>query len=193
MRRSFYNPSYRATLVNCLLLVVIVGCNAVVLWGLFGPRVTLQVQQVIAKEPEITKVVAKHPEGNRLVIPKIFLDQPIIDGPSQSALEKGPWRIPNTGNPEAGGNTVIAGHRFTYQGASVFYNFDKLAVGDKIGASWNGKIYNYTIVDVRNVLPNDAGVNSQVGPNRLTLYTCAPLWSTAQRLVVTALPEGESQ
>lgn len=193
MSRSFYNPSYRATIVNCLLLIVIVVCNAVVLWGLFGPRVTLQVQQVVAKEPEITKSVAKHPDGNRLVIPKLFIDVPIIEGSDESALVKGPWHIPNTGNPETGGNTVIAGHRFTYQGESVFYNFDKLAVGDEIGASWNGKAYNYKIVDIRNVQPNDMGVNSQAGPNRLTLYTCAPLWSTAQRLIVTALPSGEGK
>ncbi|MBI2577861.1 MAG: hypothetical protein HYV77_03415, partial [Candidatus Wildermuthbacteria bacterium] len=44
---------------------------------------------------------------NTLVIPKIGVEIPIIEGADEKALWKGAWRLPETSSPDKGSNTVI--------------------------------------------------------------------------------------
>ena len=53
------------------------------------------------------------PKDNRLVIPSIGVDIAIVEGSTESTLNKGAWRIPGTGKPGVS-NMVIAGHRMSY-------------------------------------------------------------------------------
>jgi sortase A len=130
------------------------------------------------------------PLVNTLVIPKIGVDVEIVEGNNENALLKGAWHRPETGNPFDGGNFVVTGHRFRYlpPNNTTFYNLDKLEVGDVIIVYYESKEYDYKISEVLVVNPEDLYVEEDLGYDAITLYTCTPLWTSTQRLVVRALP-----
>lgn len=125
------------------------------------------------------------PAENTLVIPKIDL-RTAIHGGSITSLNKGVWHIPGTGEPDLAGNTVLAGHRFTYSGSAIFYNLDKVQKSDMIYVYWEGKRYEYIVEAVNVVPPTDASLVAPTTSPVLTIYTCTPLWSAKDRLVITA-------
>jgi len=123
---------------------------------------------------------------NLLIIPKIGVKIPIIEGTTESVLNSGAWRLPETSTPDQGGNTAIAGHRWKYRPPSekTFYLLDKLEIGDTFKIIWDGKDYNYKIIGVSVVLPTDVWVLNPTQKSVVTLITCTPLFSTKNRLVV---------
>ena len=137
-----------------------------------------QASSVAANEPI--------PSDGTLVIPRINLQQKINDGSGTWVLSKGLWRRPQTGTPDKGGNTVIVGHRFTYSGPAVFYHLDKVKKDDIIVAYWQGKKYSYAVTNIRVVDANESSVEAPTKDDMLTLYTCTPLWSAKDRLVIQA-------
>ncbi len=126
------------------------------------------------------------PQDNRLVIPQIGLDEPINEGKYADALKKGVWRRPQTSTPDKDSNTVIVGHRFTYNDPAVFYHLDKIKTGDKLALYWRGKEYLYQVVETKIVEPHQIEVEQKTADPTLTLYTCTPMWTSKQRLVVIA-------
>jgi LPXTG-site transpeptidase (sortase) family protein len=128
---------------------------------------------------------------NRLIAPTMLLEQPIFDGSDMyAALDRGIWRWPGGGTPDKGGNTVLAGHRFTYkQPRGTFYFLDKLKPGDRVGLAWSGKLYNYRVTASTTVKPSQADILKTTDQPTLTMYTCTPLWLPKDRLVVTAVLE----
>ena len=139
------------------------------------------VSQVSADNP----VQPPTPQGNRIIIPSILINEPINEGPTSATLSKGIWRIPTTSTPAQKGNTVMAGHVFTYYDPEgVFYNLSKVQVGDELAVYWEGDEYLYTVREV-NVVPSTAIEIEAPTPNsQLTLYTCTPIWHPINRLVV---------
>lgn len=127
-----------------------------------------------------------------LIIPKMLLDTPLIEGPERNSfalLNKGAWRLPFASSPDKGGNTVIAGHRFSYTGPrGIFYFLNKLEPGDDIGLWYQGKLYRYKVEASRTHAATDTYVQESTNDSRLTLYTCTPLWNPVNRLVVVAKP-----
>jgi LPXTG-site transpeptidase (sortase) family protein len=177
---------------NNFLSIIVVGVALYILLWPFLPQLLwwLKHEAPIVSSPVVRTVKAEPvPASNTLVIPKIDLRLPILDGPTTATADHGLWRRPLTATPPAGGNTVIAGHRFTYRGASFFYNLDKVALGDSIRIYWEGKTYNYKVTTIKTVLPSDAAVEAPSNQRMLTLYTCTPLWTSKYRLVIQALPE----
>lgn len=124
--------------------------------------------------------------GNRLVIPSIGVHIGVVEGEDDSVLYRGAWRRPGTGTPATGGNTVITGHRFHYipPNNRTFYNLNKLATGSKVFVFWNDVEYVYEVYDRFVVEPNQTEIEKNMEGNILTLYTCHPLWTADQRLVV---------
>jgi LPXTG-site transpeptidase (sortase) family protein len=139
-----------------------------------------------SKAPEAKR--APIPQDNRLVIPKITLDQAILQGTSPYTVNKGVWARPKTSTPPNGGNTVLVGHRYTYAGPSVFYNLDKISVGDKIIVYWQGQEYDYQVNTIKIVPPTDVAVENPTAQPQLTVYTCTPMWTFANRLIIVAKP-----
>src|SRR5690606_14306871 len=102
---------------------------------------------------------------------------------------KGVWRDSAAATPDEGLNTVLLGHRFTYGGPAVFYHFEKLQVGDRIVVYWEKQKYSYEIESILEVPPTAVElVKKEVGEERLTLYTCTPLVTAKNRLVIQARP-----
>lgn len=131
-------------------------------------------------------------DGDRLIIPRMLLDTSVVEGTMQNSyhnLSKGAWRLPIGSTPKQGGNTVIAGHRFSYTGPrGIFYYLDKVRVGDEIGYRKDGTMHRYKVESVRTVPPTEVAVQQPTKDDRLTLYTCTPLWNPVNRLVVVAKP-----
>jgi sortase A len=105
-------------------------------------------------------------------------------------LNRGAWRLPDSSTPDIGGNTVITGHRFKYLPPNnlTFYLLDKLAVGDKIDIKWKGKILKYEVYLTKVVPAEDTTVIAPTDEPILTVFTCDPIFSTKNRLVVLAKP-----
>lgn len=126
-------------------------------------------------------------DRNILVIPQIGVDAEILEGGNVSVLNRGLWRRPRTGTPEKGGNTVITGHRFLYtNGPNTFYALDKMKIGDRFLIFWNGAEYDYEVEDIRTVTPDRVEIERDTKEDIVTLYTCTPLWTSQNRLVVRA-------
>lgn len=148
-----------------------------------------QTQLVSADTPEVKPEDLKPiPKENRLVIPSLQLDQEIYEGDYANTLEKGVWRKPYTSTPDRGGNTVLAGHRFNYSKPSVFYHLDKVKEGERFSLYWNGQEYVYEVSSIQVVSPLALEVEKSSDEPLLTIYTCTPVWSSKQRLVIQANP-----
>lgn len=128
------------------------------------------------------------PEDNRLVIPQMGLDATVNEGQYASTLKHGMWRRPRSSTPDKGGNTVIVGHRFTYKSPAIFYHLDKIKENDEFALFWQGKEYKYVVKEIRVVQPTQTEIEENTAEPTLTLYTCTPMWTSKQRLVVIAKP-----
>jgi len=129
-------------------------------------------------------------QRNKIVIDKIGVNGEILEGHSDSTLNDGFWRMPETSTPELGGNTVIAGHRFDYTyGPLTFHNLNKLSLGDEIKVIWFNKTYTYKIDSMKIVDSDNLAPIENNDKNTLTLITCTSLTDSSQRLIVKAILE----
>jgi sortase A len=129
------------------------------------------------------------PEDNRLVIPAIGINEPILESSSISIIDRGgTWRRPNTSTPTQTDNTVIIGHRFFGNNVSTFYNLDKLKIGDIIAVYWEGAENLYEVTESKVVDPTAVEIEESTTEKQLTLYTCTPVWTAKNRLVIIAKP-----
>ncbi len=130
------------------------------------------------------------PSDNRLVIPGIDVNQPIKEGNSISVIDnEGVWRRPNSSSAPDKGNMVLAGHRFTYANPyGSFYHLDKLKIDDKLAIYWQGKEYVYKVKETKVVSASSVDIEKSTTDQQLTLYTCTPIWSAKDRLVIIAVP-----
>ncbi|MFH1769600.1 MAG: sortase [Parcubacteria group bacterium] len=132
--------------------------------------------------------LAPEDKTSRLKISKIGVDMPIFESEDASVLKDGGWVFPGTSTPDKGANSVIFGHRFKYRPplSNTFYNLDKVINGDRITITWAGEMYEYEISEIKIIEPTDLSILDSTKKDQITLVTCAPLFSTAQRLVVIA-------
>jgi sortase A len=131
-------------------------------------------------EPPDTDAVA------RIVFPKLERDYIVVEGVGLDDLRNGPGHYPSTPFPGQVGNAAIAGHRTTY--GAPFGPLDDLEAGDLIRVRTFQGTFEYTVYDKLIVDPNAVEVLDP-DPARaatLTLTTCDPPYSAAQRLVVKA-------
>lgn len=130
---------------------------------------------------------------NRIAIPSIGVDMEIINEPGiteDAAFERGAWLLPRTAEPSREtGNSVIAAHRFLRtDGPNTFFHLDKLSPGDDIIITWEGETITYRVDDSTVVPPTAVEILTPTEAPRLTLFTCTPVFTTENRLVITASP-----
>ncbi len=124
---------------------------------------------------------------NRIIIPKIGVNAPIVQSKNADyALSLGSWHVPDTSTPDKGGNTVITGHRFKYLPPHnlTFYLFHKLETGDVFSVIWQKQDYYYRIRDIKIVDKTEVSILNPTDEPIVTLFTCHPIYSTKQRIVV---------
>jgi sortase A len=121
----------------------------------------------------------------RIKIPALGLDTVVVEGITPSALRAGAGHYPQTPLPCEGGNVAIAGHRTTY--GRPFANVDQLKPGDTIELTTpiGGCVYQVSRAPFV-VAPSELSVIDPTPDRSLTLTTCNPKGSAAQRLIIRA-------
>jgi LPXTG-site transpeptidase (sortase) family protein len=139
-------------------------------------------------------------QNNRLIIPKIGVDAPIIWGvlaeESVEKLQQGVIHIGTTGKPDESKNVFLSGHSSNYwwrKGGynSVFALLPQLVEGDEIFVTYNGMMYKYTIDSREEVEKSASGRFLNSDGSRLTLMTCTPVGTNLKRLIVGATPSND--
>ncbi|HEY3723503.1 MAG TPA: class E sortase [Acidimicrobiia bacterium] len=121
----------------------------------------------------------------RIQIPKIGLDQVVHEGVEQMVIDAGPAHWPGTAAFGSWGNVVLAGHRTTH--TEPFLRVAELNPGDPIILSDAVGTYTYHVTGVE-IVPNTALSIVDQHPGRtLTIFSCHPIGSSAQRIVVHAV------
>lgn len=133
---------------------------------------------------------------NRLIIPKIGVDAPVIWNANPANilgdLQKGVAHYQGTALPnDRSGNVFITGHSSNYvwdrgQYNRIFANLDKLVAGDVIAVTTGGTEYVYRVKDSVVVRPQQTEVLQQTPAPILSLMTCTPVGTNLRRLVVRA-------
>lgn len=133
---------------------------------------------------------SKPTASNSLSIPKLDLEVSIGATPNpEESLSQGVWLDPNSDLLDEAGNTVLVGHRFQFQPQvhAPFYHLDKLVSGDDVFITWNGQTHQYRVSESLVVEPEAIDAVYDQRNNTVTLYTCTPLFTNQQRLVVRAV------
>jgi sortase A len=172
--------------VNSVLISLILIINSYIIFAPFWPQITYQLETRLSKQTAFSSYSEIDRSYNHLVIPHLNLDQPVLVGEDPLLVNKGIWHRPASSTPEKGSNTVLAGHRYTYRDSAVFYHLDKLRQNNEIILVWDKKIYVYQVNNVEVVSPNTPSVETESKDSKLTLYTCTPLWSAENRLVINS-------
>ena len=127
-----------------------------------------------APEPEI-----RH---GMLEIPAIGLSQPLFEGVSLTAINRGPSHWPGTAMPGELGNVVVAGHRTTY--TRPFWDLQALEPGDELIFTMDdGSRHVYELDRISIVGPEDVQIVDQTRAHTATLFACHPRGSARQRIV----------
>ncbi len=117
----------------------------------------------------------------------------VVEGVGPDELRRGPGHYPGTALPGQVGNFVLSGHRTTY--AAPFNRIDRLQRGDDIMVdAWDAR-YTYQVTRKEVVDPGEVDVVDPVPghPGQrpttafMTMTTCHPKFSAAQRLVVQSV------
>jgi sortase A len=120
----------------------------------------------------------------QIQIPKIGVDQTVREGIEQMVIDAGPAHWPGTAAFGSWGNVVLAGHRSSL--TEPFRRVAELAPGDEIILSDAIGKYTYHVTGVE-IVPNTALWIKDQRPGRtLTIFSCHPIGSAAQRIVVWA-------
>ncbi len=134
-------------------------------------------------------------QNNRLTIPKLKINAPIIFSDSVSPhqikkdLKMGVIHYPNTALPGENGNVFIIGHSSDYFWRAGNYNqvfalLDKLKNGDLIAVYYQGKKYNYSVLESFQVSSQETWIMNSTSEPIITLMTCWPVGTNLRRLVV---------
>lgn len=203
---------------RCLVLagIVLLFYTAYLLWGtnVYTRNEQKKLEGRLQANPIVTNVqtgaipAARPPSQPKLgdplfkiVIPKIGLRTVVVEGVGKEELKKGPGRFPDcaavpsgsdcvAGSPWPGedGNVALSGHRTTF--GAPFFRTNELQPGDTIFLESGPARYRYTVTEQKIVAPSEIAVIQNHGRNELTLTSCHPRFSAAQRLIVHARYDG---
>jgi sortase A len=120
----------------------------------------------------------------RLSIPAIGVRFVVVQGTGSGDLRFGPGHYQATALPGEQGVFGLAGHRTTH--LQPFRSIDALRPGDRIVMTMPYGRFIYRVEGTRIVAPSDVAVLTRTGSGqRIVLTACHPLFSAAQRIVVS--------
>lgn len=144
------------------------------------------------------------PYENRIVIPKIWKNVPLLDIKNRKIdwqkelnnifmkeLENGVIRYPGSAKPWQEGTTFMFGHSSNYPWIKWDYNdvfalLGKVSYDDEIIVYYWQKKFVYKIKEKKVITPWDVSVlERNKKKSEITLMTCWPVWTTLNRLIVT--------
>src|SRR5688500_6994713 len=126
----------------------------------------------------------------RLVIPRILLDEIVLEGVDDNTLNAGPGHLPGSAIPGETGNAIVPAHRDRH-----FARLGELRVGDTLSTEAGARTELWVITSKR-VIDADAPALHKTRDATLTLTTCWPiryLGTAPERLIVTAKLLGKGE
>lgn len=165
-------------------------CNLMV-WGMFVllnvPRIDTSALSDTRVTPTVRATfVATTGIPVRIVIPDIMLDVPVQTGTFDPATQE--WTLSETSAyyasfsvpvNDSNGTTLIYGHAIP----TMFEPLRGIKSGSVMDVyTDNGKIFTYTYDSMREVVPTDTSVLTDVGPPLLVLQTCTGPWDAYRAL-----------
>lgn len=159
-----------------------VGTAAVPTASISATTTTVPIRLPVPQPPPEPRIAEPYLELGRIEIPKLRIDQPLLEGVSLTTLDRGPGHWPGTAMPGEIGNVVVAGHRTSH--GRVFRHLDQLLPGDEVVLSTASGRFRYVVSGTSVVTPDAMYVIDQTPARTATLFACHPPGSTRQRIVV---------
>jgi sortase A len=122
----------------------------------------------------------------RLRIPRLGLNEIIVNGTDANTLKRGPGRYLGSAMPGEGELVYVAGHRTTY--GAPFSRIDKLRKGDRVFVELPYGTLEYTITGHRIVAATETSVLKSKGQELLALQACHPRFFASHRYIAYAKP-----
>lgn len=122
--------------------------------------------------------------ASRLVIEKIGVDAPVVQGDGEEQLRMGVGHREGTVGPGQVGNMVLSGHNDIY--GQVFRDLERLAEGDVITVYSRGEPFTYVVKQKLIVEPTELSVLEPSQRPIVTLISCYPYLVDSHRIVVIA-------
>lgn len=176
----------------------------------FAPKQVEEIKVEISTKEEITTEIKKDTEvvfvdkNFGLYIPKIKANAKVIRDVDPydkeeytNALIYGVAHAKGTALPNGEGNVFLFAHSAVnfYERRKYnvyFYLLNELEKDDEIYVSYQGEIYEYSVLEVKIVDPSEVKYLGQyLSQDTLTLMTCWPAGANVKRTVVTAVRSTE--
>jgi sortase A len=122
----------------------------------------------------------------RLRIPRLGLNEIIVNGTDANTLKRGPGRYLGSAMPGEGELVYVAGHRTTY--GAPFSRIDKLRKGDRVFVELPYGTLEYAITGHRIVAATETSVLRSKGHELLALQACHPRFFASHRYIAYAKP-----
>jgi LPXTG-site transpeptidase (sortase) family protein len=199
-KNNFFNKnifkSSRLKIASFILLIILIAAFGLWLKNYFKPKSIADPITATVTSP-IKKATTQELSWT-LEIKKLNITAPIIlnvDGADQTtyfkALQSGVAQMKGTALPGEIGNVVVFGHSNFYLSdpghyKQIFAHLDKLTINDPIQITHDNQTFTYIVSATKLVDPTDVSVVQPTQNKQLTLITCWPPGTTAQRLIVIA-------
>lgn len=122
--------------------------------------------------------------ANRIQIPAINIDAPVIQGTGWEQLKRGVGQVIGTANPGQNGNIVLSAHNDIY--GELFRYLDRLNPGDQFTVYTSSRAYTYVVTGWDVVEPTRVEVMNPTPNATATLISCYPYLVDNMRIVVKA-------
>lgn len=126
----------------------------------------------------------------RLLIPRLGIDEIVLEGVDDLALNAGPGHLPGSAYPGEAGNSIISAHRDRH-----FARLGGIEVGDTV-VTESGPYRTHWVVLSKRVIDADAPALYRTSDATLTLTTCWPIryiGTAPERLLIVARPVKPAQ
>lgn len=146
--------------------------------------VPAHLQKLVAEITPLPPPTPGPEHAQRIVIPSIGVDAPVVAGDDWESLKKGAGHHIGSANPGERGNCVISAHNDIY--GEIFRRLPEMRVGDEIFVHTRTQIHRYVVRQTRIIEPTEVSVMAPTSSPVLTLISCYPYRVNTQRIVVIA-------
>lgn len=122
----------------------------------------------------------------RLRIPRIGVNEIVVDGTDTDTLKRGPGRYRGSYMPGEGELVYVAGHRTTY--GAPFSHIDQMRKGDAVFVELPYATFEYVVTGYRIVPATKVSELESRGFEQLALQACHPRFFATERYIVYAKP-----
>lgn len=123
-------------------------------------------------------------QANRIQIPAIGVDAPVVQDDSWEQLKKGVAQHLGSPDPGQPGKLVLSGHNDIF--GEVFRDLDQLREGDEVRVHTADQVFTYVITGTQVVAPTEVSVMNPTRNPSLVLVSCYPYRVDNKRIVVFA-------